>query len=48
MTARLQRGEVINVSQLEELPDEAAGERQSYLLHRVKLRSSSGDLARSV
>jgi hypothetical protein len=24
MTARLQRGEVINVSQLEELPDEAA------------------------
>jgi C4-dicarboxylate-specific signal transduction histidine kinase len=36
MTARLQRGEVINVSQLEELPDEAARDRQSYLLHRVK------------
>jgi signal transduction histidine kinase len=36
MTARLQRGEVINVSQLEELPDEAAVDRQSYLLHRVK------------
>jgi signal transduction histidine kinase len=36
MTARLQRGEVINVSQVEELPDEAAVDRQSYLLHRVK------------
>ena len=36
MTARLQRGEVINVSQLEELPDEAAVDRQSYLMHRVK------------
>jgi signal transduction histidine kinase len=36
MTARLQRGEAINVSQLEELPDEAAVDRQSYLLHRVK------------
>jgi len=36
MTARLQRGEVINVSQLEELPDEAAVDRQSYLTHRVK------------
>jgi signal transduction histidine kinase len=36
MTARLQRGEVINVSELEELPDEAAVDRQSYLLHRVK------------
>jgi signal transduction histidine kinase len=36
MTARLQRREVINVSQLEELPDEAAVDRQSYLLHRVK------------
>ena len=36
MTARLQRGEVINVSQLDELPDEAAVDRQSYLLHRVK------------
>jgi signal transduction histidine kinase len=36
MTARLQRGEVINVSQVEELPDEAAVDRQSYLMHRVK------------
>ena len=36
MTARLQRGEVINVSHLEELPDEAAVDRQSYLVHRVK------------
>jgi len=36
MTARLQRGEVINVSQIEELPDEAAVDRQSYLVHRVK------------
>lgn len=36
MTARLQRGEVINVSQVEELPDEAAVDRKSYLMHRVK------------
>jgi signal transduction histidine kinase len=36
MTARLQRGEVINVSQLDELPDEATVDRQSYLTHRVK------------
>jgi signal transduction histidine kinase len=36
MTARLQRGEVVNVSQLEELPDEAAVDRTSYLLNRVK------------
>ena len=36
MTARLQRGEVINVSQLDELPDEAAVDRQSYLVHLVK------------
>jgi signal transduction histidine kinase len=36
MTAQLQRGEVINVSQLEELPDAAAVDRQSYLTHRVK------------
>ena len=36
MTARLQRGEVINVSQIEELPDEATVDRQSYLVHRVK------------
>ena len=36
MTSRLQRGEVISVSQLEELPHEAAVDRQSYLMHRVK------------
>jgi signal transduction histidine kinase len=36
MTARLQRGEVINLSQIEELPDEATVDRQSYLVHRVK------------
>jgi signal transduction histidine kinase len=36
MTARLQRGEVINVSHVEELPDDAAVDRQSYLTHRVK------------
>jgi len=36
MTARLQRGEIISVSQLEEFPDEAAVDRQSYLEHRVK------------
>jgi signal transduction histidine kinase len=36
MTARLQRGDVVNVAQLEELPDEAAVDRRSYLAHRVK------------
>jgi signal transduction histidine kinase len=36
MTARLQRGDVVSVSQLAELPDEAAVDRQSYLAHRVK------------
>ncbi|HEY4910346.1 MAG TPA: PAS domain S-box protein, partial [Methylomirabilota bacterium] len=36
MTARLQRGEFVTVSQLEELPDEAAMDRQSYLTYRVK------------
>ncbi len=36
LTERLQRGEVINVSQLDELPDEAAVDRQSYLANRVK------------
>ncbi len=36
MTARLQRGEIISVSQLEEFPHEAAVDRQSYLAHRVK------------
>jgi signal transduction histidine kinase len=32
----LQRGDVVSFSQLEELPDEAAVDRQSYLTHRVK------------
>jgi signal transduction histidine kinase len=36
MTARLQRGDVVSFSQLEELPDEAAVDRRSYLAHRVK------------
>ncbi len=36
MAARLQRGDVVSVSRLEELPDEAAVDRQSYLTHRVK------------
>jgi C4-dicarboxylate-specific signal transduction histidine kinase len=36
MTARLQRGNLVSVSQLEELPDEAAVDRRSYLTHRVK------------
>jgi signal transduction histidine kinase len=36
LTERLQRGEVINVSRLDELPDEAAVDRQSYLSNRVK------------
>ena len=36
MTARLRRGDVVNVSRLEELPDEAAVDRRSYLTHRVK------------
>jgi signal transduction histidine kinase len=36
LTARLQRGDVVSVSQLAELPDEAAVDRQSYLAHRVK------------
>jgi signal transduction histidine kinase len=36
MTARLQRGDVVSFSQLEDLPDEAALDRQSYLAHRVK------------
>jgi C4-dicarboxylate-specific signal transduction histidine kinase len=36
MTARLQRGDFVSVSQLAELPDEAAVDRQSYLTHRVK------------
>jgi signal transduction histidine kinase len=36
MTARLQRGDVVSFSELAELPDEAAVDRQSYLAHRVK------------
>jgi len=36
VTARLQRGERVSVSQLDELPEEAAVDRQSYLTHRVK------------
>jgi GAF domain-containing protein len=36
MTARLQGGDVVTVSQLAELPDEASVDRQSYLAHRVK------------
>jgi C4-dicarboxylate-specific signal transduction histidine kinase len=36
MTARLQQGDVVSVSQLEELPDEAAVDRRSYLAHRLK------------
>lgn len=36
MTARLQCGDLVSVSQLEELPDEAAVDRRSYLTHRVK------------
>ena len=36
MTARLQHGDVVSVAQVEELPDEATVDRQSYLMHRVK------------
>jgi signal transduction histidine kinase len=36
MTARLQRGDVVSVSQLAEFPDEASVDRQNYLAHRVK------------
>jgi PAS domain S-box-containing protein len=36
MAARLQRGEFVTVSRLEELPDEAPADRQSYLTYRVK------------
>ena len=36
ITARLQQGDVVSVSQLEELPDEAAVDRRSYLAHRLK------------
>jgi len=36
MTARLQRGDTVSFSQLENFPAEAAVDRQSYLAHRVK------------
>ena len=36
MTACLQRGDVVSFSELEQLPDEAAVDRRSYLDHRVK------------
>ena len=36
MTACLQRGDVVSFSELEQLPDEAAVDRRSYLAHRVK------------
>jgi signal transduction histidine kinase len=36
MTARLQRGEVVRVSRPDELPDEAAVDRRSYLALRVR------------
>ena len=36
MTARLQRGDLVSVSHIEELPDDAAVDRRSYLAHRVK------------
>jgi signal transduction histidine kinase len=36
VTARLQRGDSVGFSQLEELPDEAAVDRESYLTLRVK------------
>lgn len=36
MTARLQRGDTVSFSQLEEFPDEAAVDLQSYLAYRVK------------
>jgi signal transduction histidine kinase len=36
MTARLRSGDVVSFAQLEELPDEAAVDRRSYLSNRVK------------
>jgi signal transduction histidine kinase len=36
MTARLRSGDVVRFAQLEELPDEAAVDRRSYLSNRVK------------
>ena len=36
MTARLRSGDIVRFAQLEELPDEAAVDRRSYLSNRVK------------
>ena len=36
LAARLQRGEFVTVSRLEDLPDDAPRDRQSYLTYRVK------------
>jgi PAS domain S-box-containing protein len=36
IAARLQRGEFVTLSRLEELPDDAPRDRQSYLTYRVK------------
>jgi len=36
MTSRLQRGDLVSVANLDELPDEATVDRRSYLMHRVK------------
>jgi signal transduction histidine kinase len=36
MTAQLQQGDVVNFLPIDDLPDEAAVDRQSYLMHRVK------------
>jgi PAS domain S-box-containing protein len=36
IAARLQRGEFVTVSRLEDLPDDAPRDRQSYLTYRVK------------
>ena len=38
LTARLQRGDSVSVSSVDELPDEAAVDRKSYLTYRVKPR----------
>ena len=38
LTERLQRGDSVSVSSLDELPDEAAVDRKSYLAYRVKPR----------
>jgi signal transduction histidine kinase len=36
MIARLQRGDVVSISHLDELPDDATVDRRSYLAHRIK------------